>query len=329
MSKWKSIFVFNALILIAGILSAELYLQHKGIVAPFHHPFAIKSMEPGQILLPDSALGVELRDGTFSVWLNSGLSFKPSHKNGERLGAPTPIHPTSTVWLYGCSFLYGFGLADSQVVGAKLSALLHNYAIRNRSVPGYGNVQMYLKMLEDQPLWQPGDKVIMTYAPFHGERNAMLLSYRNKLYTFGKNKLAQVSFPQLEETGGKTNMTHKVFDYPAFPWRASSHVMYGLELLRNQVLDNPEQAKAMTRQFLQQVAQHFKDGPYLVAIARLSYDAPTLALFDTLHSTGIPTLDLSLDFSDTGNNLMPLDAHPNETAHAYFANQIAQWITKP
>lgn len=323
------IFAVNLLVIAAIWLLGEFILRANNVDPNAFLNFAVVEEVPQSHLAKNSNKGVDLKDGEFRLKTGSGLIFEAKHKNGTRTGSPITDDSIATVWLYGCSFFYGFGLPDSHAVGAQLGSILPNYNIRNRAVSGYGNVQMYLKMKEDESHWREGDVVIMTYASFHAERNVMALSYRNKLYTFGQGKLTDVNFPMIEETDGKLHIKHDRFDYPAFPLREQSSVFYGLELLRNRFLDDPKNAETLSHRFMTKIASEFKDKSYRCAFARLSNDQMTQSLFETLAADGHQCIDVSLNFADTAYNLLPLDAHPNESAHAYFAHQIAQWVTEP
>ena len=63
---------------------------------------------------------------------------------------PAPDGPTgATLAVYGCSFIYGTGLADHETCTALLQAGLNDVRVINRGVGGHGTLQNYLQFRRD------------------------------------------------------------------------------------------------------------------------------------------------------------------------------------
>lgn len=309
------------------MLFAESLLRFNGFSPAGNSPFSITKVLPAPPLRSDSILGTELKDGKYTIVLRSGMQFTANHHYGSRNVPVKPNRVVGQVWLYGCSFFYGFGLPDSAVVSNKLSILLDSFQVMNRSVPGYSDLQSFLKMKQDISLWEENDVVVFSCASFHSERNAMLLSYRNKLFTFGSGELLnQMTFPKAVLLENSMYVIHKPFSYPAFPFREKSSLVYLLEQTRNCLVDESDNVNAITRQVLQEVWKEASTKKVRFAFAPLTKDLSTEVFMTELQAQGVPIIDLSLDFGDWQNTLMPLDAHPNESSHAYFADCIFDWL---
>lgn len=111
----------------------------------------------------DPTLGWVNRPGQYSYAAADGspvqVSVAPTGARGADVGA---------TWLMGCSFVYGFGLSDEDVVSAQLARLRPDVRPVNHAVPGYGTVQSAM-------LWQrsgsPGQTIVYGLTELHDGRN--------------------------------------------------------------------------------------------------------------------------------------------------------------
>lgn len=312
-----------------GLIAGEVVMRIKGVVPQGSSPFAIATMEPGPLLQLDSLLGADLQNGQFTITLNSGLHFTANHRDGSRQVGFVADSGSSCIWLYGCSFFYGFGLPDTQVVSEYLSKSLEEWQVMNRAVPEYSNVQCLLKMRQDMKHWQPGDAVVFSYAPFHKERNAMLLAYRNKLFSFGKKEfIAQAVFPSAQLVNDSLHIVRKPFTYTPFIFRQYSSLMYGLEQMSNEWRDESVDAENITRGVLEQCWREVSEKQVRFTFAPLKTDQSTQEMMNALEAQGAQVIDLSVDFGNAENSLMPLDAHSSARIHAYYAECITDWMIR-
>lgn len=146
-------------------------------------PFAALADVP-VLTTPHPTIGWVNRPGTYR--------YRPSPQ------APDPVRVTidaearrqvtgpdrgRVVDLYGGSFIFGFGLDDSEVVSARLAVARPDLQIRNHAVPGYGTVQARL-LSATQPT---PDVVVYGLVELHDARNVAARTWLHGLERAGSH----------------------------------------------------------------------------------------------------------------------------------------------
>ena len=147
------------------------------------------SVTPGERLYrADPALGYGMLPGRFTVRFPTGDAFRLTNgddslrKSRPAAQAPEPEAPA--LWIFGCSFSYGWGVDDEDVYAWQLQEALPRWDVTNFSVNGYGTLQSLLQ-LEKALAERPAPAVVvLAYAGFHDARNTFLRERRKRVAPF-------------------------------------------------------------------------------------------------------------------------------------------------
>jgi hypothetical protein len=263
---------------------------------------------PGQIFKPNALLGWSFApDSRIEVPFREGVA-QTIGADGWRNTPGTPAEATQALGIYGCSFVYGTGLADTETFAARLQAQLPETRVLNRGIAAQGTVQSYLQFRRDLRQGVVGAAI------------------------FGV-----ISDHRLRNTANPERM--KSFQSPAWFERGLEHMPVA-RLLRDGGLridyvpcDQPLIAKGDLSDFLPDDAVLdqvlFGVLTEIEALAKHRGVPVTLALldrhdpvFNTLFARqGEPYLDISVPF-DEAHFFIPLDLHPNAHANAIYADRL-------
>ena len=116
-------------------------------------------------------------------------------KDGYRVTSPDPERYVGKpeIWIFGCSFTYGWGLNDQDTYSWLLQKRFPGWRVRNLGQPGYGNLQALLQL---EHAVSAGERLpaiaLFVYNPFHRERNAGAYSFLSRMTGHGT---ADYSYP--------------------------------------------------------------------------------------------------------------------------------------
>lgn len=304
--------------------------------APFQYqPYSVVA-EPTPCLVPDSILGFALSDGQHQVSINDSLVYNCTHSpDSTRITSLAQITSKQlpSIHIHGCSFSFGMGVNDEHSYPFVLQSLLDTIAtVTNQAVPGHGTVQTLLKLRSQEKKGTLPDLVILNYASFHDERNVLSSTYRQSL-TLGfanndnkKEDYQYAKFPYAELNEDKNDFQVKYCNwsdlYKNWTLRTYSSTINFLQtsLERNAY---PEKDKQLTTKFILEEIQEIctRNQTQLLLVGIIN-DKKTAAMLAQFKTSGVNTLMMGIDLTDSHYNNMPYDSHPNELAHKLFAQKI-------
>ena len=308
--------------------SAEIVLRVAG-----YKPWQIENVdvavEPkGNFFTKDSELGYKHLPGKFKVTLNGNYSFNATHFNNSlRI-----THPLNTynqfskkpeIWIFGCSFTYGWSLNDSETYPWLLQEKLPKYEIVNFGVNGYGTLHSLIQFKEALKQGNKPKIAVIAYAGFHDRRNTLLRARRKQMAAW--NKLGILLQPDAR-LNGENNFTYKMakLEYREFPLMRVSALSHFLEVNYNQFEEglyrSHEVSKAIIEEF-NRVAE--AKGVKLVVVGINSGSAKML---QELSQEGIATADISVDLKIPANNNLPHDLHPSAIANRQYAEKLEGFL---
>ena len=308
--------------------SAEIVLRVAG-----YKPWQIKNInfavEPkGNFFTKDSELGYKHLPGKFKVTLNGNYSFNATHLNNSlRITHPLNTYNQSSkkpeIWIFGCSFTYGWSLNDSETYPWLLQEKLPKYEIVNFGVNGYGTVHSLIQF--KQALKQPNKPkiAVIAYAAFHDARNTLLRGRRKDVTDW--NKLGILLQPDAR-LNGENNFTYKMakLEYREFPLMRVSALSHFLEVNYNKfeykLYRSHEVSKAIIEDF-NRVAE--AKGVKLVVVG---IDSGSAKMLQELSQEGIATADISVDLKIPANNNLPHDGHPSAAANRQYAEKLEGFL---
>lgn len=232
--------------------------------------------------------------------------------NGCRVVPGQPKHAPHTVAVYGCSFVFGWGVADEETFCAHLQRALPDWRVENRGMNGFGTAHN-VTQLEQVSMWEPADVVIMGWINPHRWRSvahpvviqgfqfpnwmASPISGHPKAFLDedGELRIRQVSRKRPDLVG---------IDLTDF--EPDEHYM---DLVTFRLFKRASEIVGAS------------GGRLAIAAMRSKFSKP---LSEMLSEAGIPIIDASLE--DRRYTLLPDDGHPNAAANVVFAARILPFI---
>ncbi len=105
-----------------------------------------------------------------------------------------------TIYIFGDSFVEGWGVNDEQTFAYYLQLALQRYNVKLFAAPGYNLVHTYLHFQQLKVQIRPDDIVIIGYADFYDARNVAAPSELRELETWMKTRVAEEKNRKLGKT---------------------------------------------------------------------------------------------------------------------------------
>ena len=332
---FKDIFI----IAIITILLLEVVLRILGFQAYYFPPFSIVS-DPVGSLIPHEEMGLALQPGIFNITMNDSLHYQTIRlQDSTRFVGES--NAESTIEFHGCSFTYGMAVDTDQTFAYLLQEKIKAFAkIKNKAVPGYGNIQGLLSLQKSiQNKNRLPDTIIMFYADFHNERNVLSPYYREHLHygfmnmdndvkeRFKNSKKAR--FPYAYEEDGVLKINHSNTDelFNPLPLREYSALINTIQNASNLKKHLNINSKNTTRLLLLKMNRICKENDIEFIVASIVKNEATQSMLSDIRRSGVSTLDMGLDIlQDNTYNNMPYDSHPNELAHRIYAERLYRYL---
>jgi hypothetical protein len=206
------------------------------------------------------------------------------------------------IWIFGCSYTYGWSLNDEETFPWLVQENLPNYHIRNLGIGGQGNVVALLQLREELVTRKPPAFAIFVYNPFHLVRNVAAPSFVN-------NELAV--------------LTDNAFHFPkAF---INEEGKLNVTLIPVEPVDEPEPTLKNMRLVTELVFQEIKhlcDTHSIVPILAFQTGDRLDPIVQDCEQKGFNIIDMSLDLSSKYQAFPPFDPHPNVKAHKIYADKL-------
>lgn len=337
-TKFKKRLLYTLYLLVITPVLFELALRIVGYKAFYFTPYQLSS-QPQECLFADEKLGIGLTPGSFKVTINKGLHYTTTHTaTGNRTSRPTKsIDSLPVIALFGCSYTYGMGVNDKEVMSALLHQQLPGVTVVNYGVPGYGNVQGFLQLKQLVQQGQKPKMAIFNFADFHLERNVLAPTYRCQLKIGflhtqdefkAKMKLGYFPAVCLVNDSLKFQQYNWTTLYENWIGRETfaliNFLQTGIEKGQTKKLD----IKKTSLKLFQHIYQFCQQHDIQFVVTALTKNQRTHDFIQQLQHNHIPTLDMSLPLEQKAYNHMPYDSHPNQKAHAYYASQIKFFIQR-
>ncbi|MFK7972558.1 MAG: hypothetical protein AB8F95_19460 [Bacteroidia bacterium] len=334
-SRWR----FYLYVFVLFIPCLELALWIVGYRPYERSDYSIES-EPAFCILPDSITGFALRPGSFTVTINEGHAYTVSHglDSLRVCSFDKKLDSLPSVFVMGCSYTYGMGVHDSMTYSFLLQKSLPQYRFRNFGVPGFGTVQSLIQLEKEIAKGNVPEKVILGYAGFHMDRNALNPLYRRHLhmgFAMANERLPErmisSRIPFVEGDSEPFDIQYEPWNtlYENWPGRftfasvnLAQNFADGLAARKIQL----EDASWATIKRMRAVCEQHEIS---LLVAALTPDPLSNQHVDFMKSQGIDAINISVDLDDPSLNNMPYDSHPNERAHFYYAQQLFEYVSRP
>jgi hypothetical protein len=325
--KKLALFALYPLTLLAVFfLTAEVALRLKGFT-PWRRPEVAVRVEPGgRFYQSHPTLGYTHLPGRYTVYFWD-TSFTASHlPNTLRVTHPLESYSTSPakdeVWIFGCSFTYGWGLKDEETYPWLIQERFPEYEVVNFGVGGYGTIHSLLQFRDALKSRTP-KVAVLAYANFHDERNTFLRQ-RRKYVVAGRN-LGPVAQPYARlDAQGHLNYQFAPIEYSEVPLMRYSALINFLESKYNQLEDKFVRSHEVSRALILELAKIAAEHDVKFILAGIFNSAGTVEMLNFAREHGITSIDLSVDLKVPANRLP--DEHPSALANRQFADQLERLL---
>ena len=308
--------------------TAEIVLRVAGY-KPWQIENADVAVEPkGNFFTKDSELGYKHLPGKFKVTLNGNYSFNATHLNNSlRITHPLNTYNQSStkpeIWIFGCSFTYGWSLNDSETYAWLLQEKLPQYEIVNFGVNGYGTLHSFIQFKEALKHGNKPKVAVIAYAGFHDRRNTLLRARSKQMVAW--NKLG-ILFQPDARLDGKNNFTYSMtkLEYDEWPLMRISALVNFLEVNYNQFEEGLYKSHDVSKTIIEEFNRLAEANDVKLVVAGIN--AGSAKMLEELSQEGIATVDISVDLKIPANNNLPHDLHPSAIANRQYAAKLDSFL---
>ena len=243
------------------------------------------------------------------------------------LQAASQATGTSTkpeLWLFGCSFTFGWSVDDDQTSPWRLQNSLPNLEVVNFGVPGYSTFQSLMQFEEALKKGKPPELAVLVYYDFHQERNTLSPSYR-RVNGFAWTAWGERDQPYLVWRDGQMERHRGPMTYePNVPFiRYSAYMNYLDELIvrkQDGIAAEHDHRREVTERLIEDFATLArKHGTrFLLIHPVFSGSQSEMTRFSdehgiSAHSVVLPSFE---DWNSAGMSNQPYDNHPSAKGQA-------------
>ena len=225
--------------------------------------------------------------------------------------ASSTEHSRPEIWLYGCSYTWGWPLNNEDTFPFLLQASASDYTIRNFAGNGYGTVHALLHLRHElrhkasRPL-----VVVVVYNQFHLKRNVAAPStLREYRFVQGQMDFSGFQHPRAELSGDG------LLSFELVPLRPSDEPDPTAEYMEAVTIAILDEIKDLcdTHAIL----------PVLAVQSDVSFDRVTQHCSEVAYHV----IDMSLPWPLPNEyQLLPFDGHPNQAAHQQYAAMLLKGL---
>ncbi|MGB8689093.1 MAG: SGNH/GDSL hydrolase family protein [Microcoleus sp.] len=308
--------------------TAEIVLRVAG-----YKPWKIENVdvafEPkGNFFTKDSELGYKHLPGKFKVTLNGNYSFNATHLNNSlRITHPLNTYNLQStkpeIWIFGCSFTYGWSLNDNQTYPWLLQEKFPEYEIVNFGVNGYGTLHSFIQFKEAIKHANKPKVAVIAYAGFHDRRNTLLRARSKQMAAW--NQLGILFQPDARLKGDR-DFTYSMakLEYREFPLMRVSALSHFLEVNYNQLEEGLYRSHEVSKAIILEFHRLAEANGVKLVVAGIN--AGSAKMLEELSREGIATVDISVDLKIPANNNLPHDLHPSAIANRQYAERLEGFL---
>lgn len=309
------------MLLLCAIL-LEVALRVKGYDPGDKFTARTTEIEPQEsFFVSDPVLGFKNAPGDFTLTLNGELSFKTSHNEDGYRGTIQPDSTMPEIWVFGCSFTYGWGVNTEESYPYMLDSLMSEYDVRNFGVGAYGTTQSLLQLRELLKSGVRPAAIVLAYADFHDQRNTGELYWLKALRVHEMMGEFELPVARLGEKG-RLEFEYVKLEYDPVVGSSVLAIMKMIEDRRDQEDSEQKNSRKVSEKLLLVFLEEAKAIEVPALIVGLSSYSSTEELFGILEKNGAYTKNISVDLSNEGASLEPADPHPSAATHLKYAVSI-------
>lgn len=330
-SLWRKI--RNAIFLILVLFPCgEIAARIIGWTPLYNNDYKVHAV-PKHWLVGDSIYGLQLSPGKFSITLNDSVTFHTSHdrfrkrRSGEK-------DSCERIFVYGCSFTYGYGVNDDQTFVSLLNRSREGESFSNFGVPGYGTLQALMRLKKEIESGNVPSSVMIVHSSVHPERNGMANSYRKALKIGYKNSNKHVEsnmqdarFPFMEKSKSAVQFVSWKEIYSNWPGREQFAIVNAVQSL-SQERPNEEKLEQITERIFEDIVELCDANSIRCIVVNLDDGKFKNRYQDLLEKFQVGVVSVNFDFTSEKYTNRPYDSHPNTLGHKRIAGSILDYLNQ-
>lgn len=258
----------------------------------------------GWRLTPDAQVRVRFRDDVVQQVARDGWRVVPQSENRDR----------PAIAIYGCSFIYGTGLRDTETCAAILQSELPQIQILNRGIGGHSTVQNYLQFCRDVRQGKAAAAVFGVYSK-HRLRN---IPHPARMRQFLNMEWYEIGVEHVPIARPNRSGTLEI-DYIPIWQPAIARCDFEAFLPNDRMIDEA------TFSVFKAISAHADEHEIPILFALL--DRRDSYFNERMLSEFPQTIDVSVPH-DREHTFRPYDLHPNALANRKFASLMAPHIAR-
>lgn len=246
--------------------------------------------------------------------------------DGTRATGPARTGASAKVFLFGCSYAQGWGIADNETLAWKLQSQYPAFEFRNFGTTAYGTYQSLL--LLRRALKGPERPVLVIYAlvQHHEYRNVAQAAWLESLSPLGRGERGQLPYCTLDRSGALVE--HPPATYPEWPLRRRLATVRALERIVTTSLSR--QRERVRTEVTEKLILEMRDlckaqgAAFVFLPLRINAQDKHQHYLEFARKNGISTVDCCDLFHPTSDLIVPEDDHPNERLNSLWAERVGQ-----
>jgi|GEM_PF-422988 len=302
-----------------GLVAVEGGLRAAGST-PSAPPTAAFQTDPAPLVESDPLAGYRLADGTFTTSFGDGHRSVSRHARGQRLPA-NPDAAGAELALHGGSFAYGLGVDDGATLADQLQHITAGVRVTNHGVPGWGPLQAWLRLDEQQADNDLPDHVWLLYASFQDERVTAVRNWRRATAPW-RARSSVSSLPTVRNHRGPPRVGRRALALKPLLGSSASALIARLDRAVDLVDDLRVDSHKASRNLIVELARRLEGAGSSFLLVGLDDDRWTRDTLSFAEQAGVATADVALPWRQPPWNLAPWTHHPGPAAYAEWARRL-------
>ncbi len=214
------------------------------------------------------------------------------------------------IWIYGCSYTWGWPLDNEETFPFLVQNELPEYAVQNFAGNGYGTVHALLQLRHELGRGTvPPVAAIVVYNRFHLPRNVAAPSRLNEYRFVSSTMKLSGSHPKAELNGAG------ILSVKLVPLAPSSESNPSIEYMETVTIAIMDEIKALCDKYLIL--------PVLAVQSDPSFDRVAVHCAEA----GYKVIDMAMPYPlPPEYQIQPFDNHPNQAAHKQYAAKLLKGL---
>lgn len=267
-------------------------------------------LQNNNLFIADTKLGFTTSPGKYKIILTKKsqqkklISLVSLNEKGYRFPYKNINDYDKHIWLFGCSYSWGWGLNDDEIFTNKTQKNIKTHKIHNYSLPAYGNIHYLIQLKTMLKEEHTPTMAIFMYNYFHPFRNIAAPSRLRNIETLGKD---------LNHPAGYISNGNKL-KIKMIPIKFTEEKDPTVEY-----------AKLITQQIFSEIKTICEQNN-ITAVIGLQDIAPDDSMISFFKSNNFKLFNMNLDLNKPKMRNYPFDAHPSAKAHSKYAAMLTKHL---